>query len=120
MKYKANIIKIGNNAKTMLENKTIILFNQNAPDELKDYCVVTEDTPVRKEIQEGDRLNIFKENYTISSIGEVANQNLHELGHVSLCFDGAKEPKLPGNIHLNTEFKGNILNNTEIFITESN
>ena len=36
----------------------------------------------------------------MTAVGSVATQNLAELGHVTLKFDGQRIPELPGSIYL--------------------
>lgn len=108
MKYKADIIEVGANVKDMLQTGLVILFNKNAPDDLRSYCLITEDNQELGEVIEGDTLRIEDCYYTITAVGEKANENLYSLGHVSLCFDGAEKPQLPGHIHLTPEFKNDL------------
>lgn len=108
MKYKVEVIEVGSGASDMLQTGLVILFNKKAPEDLKPYCLITEDNTEKGEIERGDTLIIGKHNYTITAVGEQANTNLYSLGHVSLCFDGSKEPNLPGHIHLSPEFKNNL------------
>lgn len=99
-KYKVEIKEIGESAEVMLETQQIILFNEQAPKELKEFCVITDSQPVQSKIQPGDTLSFEDLLFTITAVGDVANDNLNTLGHVTLCFDGATESKLPGHIHL--------------------
>ena len=43
---------------------------------------------------------IGDQEWRITAIGDVAEKNLGALGHVTLVFDGASEPRLPGALHL--------------------
>jgi PTS system glucitol/sorbitol-specific IIA component len=38
--------------------------------------------------------------YTVTAVGELANRNLKNIGHVCLKFDARTSPELPGDIHL--------------------
>jgi len=116
MKYKADIIEIGSNVKDMLQTGLIILFNKNAPEDLKSYCLITENNNENGKVIQGDTLVIEDYDYTITAVGENANENLYSLGHVSLCFDGAEEPNLPGHIHLMPEFKNDLSSVKSIII----
>lgn len=36
----------------------------------------------------------------VTAVGEVAEQNLRELGHITLRFDGHREAEFPGTVHV--------------------
>lgn len=116
MKYIANIVDIGSNVKDMLQDGLLILFDETAPEDLKPYCVITAGNNDSKEIKIGDQLTISDYTYQITAIGMVANENLSELGHVTLCFDGADEAQLPGHIHVTPGFKSNLSKEGKIYI----
>ena len=74
-----------------------ILFGDNAPDTLKDFCYSVEVTPVQGEIKPGSKLVIDGQEYKITMVGDVARENLNNLGHVTYSFNGSGEC-LPGSI----------------------
>ena len=45
-------------------------------------------------------MRIDDQTWTITALGEVAEKNLANLGHVTLVFDGDSEPRMPGAVHL--------------------
>ncbi|MDN5332631.1 MAG: glucitol/sorbitol system component, partial [Tepidanaerobacteraceae bacterium] len=57
--------------------------------------------------------------YRITAVGEVANKNLKNIGHVCLKFDGKTEPELPGNIHLEEKTLPALKVGEEIFIADN-
>lgn len=116
MKYKVDIIQIGSEAHLMIEDRTLILFNDSAPESLKPYCIITDKNKMQGQVKAGDTVTIGNKSYKVTVIGNVANKNLYELGHVTLCFDGAKESLLPGNIHLTPDFEGSLPNEGQIRI----
>jgi len=100
VKYETKVLEIGSNAKDMLQTGLLILFNNSAPKDLKPYCLITQENRHEGKVKPGDTLAINKQDYIITAIGENANENLYDLGHVSLCFDGSETAKLPGHMHL--------------------
>ncbi|MEK4439548.1 MULTISPECIES: PTS glucitol/sorbitol transporter subunit IIA [Niallia] len=108
MKYEVDIVEIGANVDAMLQSGLLILFNQDAPKDLRPYCVITEGNKLDGQIKLGDKMTIVDRAYTITAVGEVANENLYSIGHVSLCFDGAEEAELPGHIHLTPNFESDL------------
>lgn len=78
----------------------IITFADNAPDSLADFVYRVDQNPVTGEVLVGQQFQIGDEIRTITAVGDVAQKNLNDLGHVTLIFDGAAEPRLPGAIHV--------------------
>lgn len=116
MKYNVKIIEVGSNVNDMLQTGLLILFNKNAPGDLRPFCVITEENKQDGQLDVGDVVTIVDIAYTITSIGEVVNENLYSLGHVTLCFDGAVEAKLPGHIHLTPDFESDLSQSGKITI----
>lgn len=116
MKYNVDIAELGSNFEDMLQSGLLILFNNTAPDDLKPFCVITEENTEEGKVEVGDEVTIVDRTYTVTAIGDVANENLYSLGHVSLCFDGAEEAKLPGHIHLTPDFESDLSNLGKIII----
>ena len=77
-----------------------ILFGDNAPDTLKDYCYTIDVNPIQQEIKTGQKAVIDGKEYNITAVGDVVMQNLGHLGHVTFSFTGETEAELPGTIYL--------------------
>ena len=52
------------------------------------------------DIAVGQVVRIDEQVWDITAVGEVAQQNLANLGHVTLVFDGEAAPRMPGAIHV--------------------
>lgn len=102
-KYEAVIIEIGDVAEEFIQQKMLILFNESAPLELKEISVIHSGGILQEEIKVGDFFFLGDKKYKVTAIGEVANKNFKNLGHVCLVFDGKNIASLPGNIHLDGE-----------------
>ncbi len=98
--YENQIKSIGSLANSFLEEKMFILFGNEAPQELKDYCFNIDVLNVNGEIQAGQVLYINDEPFEITSVGDVVQRNLTTLGHITLRFDGTISPELPGTLYL--------------------
>lgn len=98
--YQTTIHQLGPDVSAFLAEKMFILFGQNAPAELADYCLLIDVNSVEGDIEAGDKL-LFNDNaYRVTAVGSVVKQNLGALGHITLKFDGASEAELPGTLHL--------------------
>ncbi|MBF7097104.1 PTS glucitol/sorbitol transporter subunit IIA [Alkalibacter mobilis] len=100
MKYNVKITGYGDMALDFLTENMLIIFNENAPNELKEISVLHEISELASEVEVGDLVEIGGKEYFVTSVGDEANHTLKTMGHCSLRFDGAEEPQLPGSIHL--------------------
>ncbi|MPQ23891.1 PTS glucitol/sorbitol transporter subunit IIA [Bacillus paralicheniformis] len=100
MLYETKINRIGDQATAFSDEKMLILFGEGAPDELKDYCLSIDIKPVEGDFNEGDELILGGESYKITAVGGAVRQNLANLGHITLKFDGSASAELPGTLYL--------------------
>ena len=80
------------------EEKILIVFGDNAPEELADYCYTITVKPLNGSIKPGQTLKIDDNTYKITAVGWEAPQTLVGLGHCTFKFNGASEPDQPGTI----------------------
>ncbi|MBC2578197.1 PTS glucitol/sorbitol transporter subunit IIA [Peptostreptococcus russellii] len=95
--YDNNIKNMG----SMVEafgNEMAILFGDNAPDTLKDYCYTIDVKDADDKIEVGDTIIIDDEKFSIKAIGDLAQKNLEALGHLTINFTGDESGLLPGAI----------------------
>ncbi|RBW68508.1 PTS glucitol/sorbitol transporter subunit IIA [Bacillus taeanensis] len=98
--YQTKINKIGSSVSDFLGEKMFILFGDNAPAELSDYCLLINVNEIEGEIEQGDVLAFNNQEYTITAVGSAVKQNLGSLGHITLKFDGSDTSELPGTLYL--------------------
>ncbi|MDY4350189.1 PTS glucitol/sorbitol transporter subunit IIA [Pectobacterium brasiliense] len=98
--WQAKISTVGDNAALFLAEKRLILFSEDAPKDIRDYCLTHHDGALTQPLSVQQKMELFGVTYAISAIGDVASQNLKELGHITLLFDGAEKAELPGTLHL--------------------
>lgn len=115
--YKTKVINIGNEAEMFREEGMIILFGENAPESLSDYCYNIKVEPVAGEIEAGMELSIGSEKYSVTAVGSVVRKNLSELGHITIKFDGSKEADLPGTLYVEDKALPEITIGEEISIS---
>ncbi len=102
-KYKTTVTAIGDLAEELLQQKMMVLFDSTAPMELQEISVIHTGGILTKEVIDGDFMILGNLTYTITAVGEVANKNLKNIGHVCLKFDARTSPELPGDVHLKGE-----------------
>lgn len=96
--YENKINGFGHMANTFLSDGIFILFGNDAPDTLKDYCYTIDILPANDEIRKGQVVEIDNQTYTITAVGNIAQRNLESLGHVTVAFSGDEEASMPGTI----------------------
>ncbi|MBN2908910.1 PTS glucitol/sorbitol transporter subunit IIA [Polycladomyces sp. WAk] len=98
--YYTVITGIGPMAEQFLDEKMMILFKDNAPEDLAEYCFLHQVNELSESIQAGDVLKLDDVEYLVTAVGDAVNQNLASLGHITLKFTGSEEADLPGNLVL--------------------
>ena len=77
-----------------------IIFGDNAPEEIRDYCYSVSVNPINGEIKAGQYVVINGEEFKITCVGYEAPVTLKGLGHCTFSFTGAEEAELPGTIYV--------------------
>lgn len=94
----------------------IILFGENAPDTLKDFCYGIDVVPTSAPITKGMVITFDGNPYKIVAVGNIAEKNLVNLGHLTVNFTGNAEDCLPGAIVVEKKAGPDIQIGTEIEI----
>ena len=108
MNYKAEITKLGEMALDFISDNMLIIFNDNAPEELAEISVLHSIEPVHQDIKAGDILIICGREYKITAVGEEANKTFRTMGHCTFKFTGKSEVELPGQIEVEGEILSDI------------
>lgn len=96
--FQTEIIELGEQVDAFFEEGMFVLFGENVPDTLKDFCHFIDQKKVEGTIKKGDKLVVDQKEYLITAVGDIAQSNLETLGHLTVVFSGAKEAGLPGSI----------------------
>lgn len=97
-KYVSEVVSVGELADQFFEAGIVVLFGEDAPEELADYSVIHRPTVTDGGIRPGDRIHLGSEAVTVLAVGSVADENLVNLGHLSLKRNGEYEAALPGDV----------------------
>lgn len=98
--YRTIITDIGKNASDFLEHNMLIIFQTELPEELKDYCYIHNENNLVKDIEVGDILYLGEDGYRITAVGDVVNENLNTIGHITFKFEGETIAGPSGTLHL--------------------
>ncbi|MGY3953799.1 PTS glucitol/sorbitol transporter subunit IIA, partial [Aeromonas salmonicida] len=88
MLYRTQVTQIGEFATESLNENMMIIFNDNAPKDVADYCFIHPDAELNGEILVGGQFLLGAISYPITAVGCVVSHNLDALGHITIRFDG--------------------------------
>ena len=100
MKYHAEVTGWGEDALEFLSEDMnfIVIFNDNAPAELKEIAILHTITQLGEDPAPGDTLILGDKVFDITAVGEEAKHTLRTLGHCTFNFKGGSEAERPGMI----------------------
>lgn len=103
--YTTKVLSVGPEAGSFADQGMVVTFGDQAPDMLKEFCYIVEVTPLDGELEVGQSLYINDTAYALTAVGNVAAKKLAELGHLTIVFNGAEKPHLPGAINVEGDGK---------------
>lgn len=89
--YQTTITRIGASATDALSDQMLITFREGAPADLEEYCFIHCHGELKGALHPGLQFSLRQHRYPVTAVGSVAEDNLRELGHVTLRFDGLSE-----------------------------
>ena len=92
--YQTTITRIGQSAADALSDQMLITFREGAPADIEEFCFIHCHGELNGELKLGEA------RYAVTAVGDVAEQNLRELGHITLRFDGQLQAEYPGTVHV--------------------
>ncbi|MFV0458440.1 MAG: PTS glucitol/sorbitol transporter subunit IIA [Actinomycetales bacterium] len=97
--YTSEVTRIGPEAQDMFEAGVYILFAEPVPPALADMSVVhTGVQDSHPDVAAGDVVHLGGVELVVDEVGDLANQNLAELGHTVLYVNSPGQNLLPGAI----------------------
>ena len=118
--FEAKVIQVGPEAQNMIQDANmLILFGEEAPEDLAEYCFKIDNKDLLGSIQKGGKLVVDSEEYLITAVGNVVEKNLTGLGHITFSFEASEEGSLPGTLHVAAEKEVVIAQGTTIQIFEA-
>ena len=116
--FQTEVIDLGEQVDAFFEEGMFVLFGENVPDTLKDFCYFINTKDVDGTIRQGDRLVIDGSEFLITAVGDIDQSNLEALGHLTVVFSGAKEAGLPGSICVEAKPMPKLVEGSKISIVE--
>ena len=101
VRYSTVVTAIGPLLGEFLAEGIIVLFNQDAPEELWDFAVIHRPEGTFEEVKPGDLVRFGSHDpIRVTAVGEVANKNIEALGHAVFKCNGNAAAELPGDVCL--------------------
>lgn len=102
IRYETVVTEVGEHVGEFLAEGVLVLFGEDAPEELREYSVIHRPADADGGVEVGDQVVVAGDGMTVLAVGDVANDNLRNLGHLVLKRNGATEPALPGDVCCDT------------------
>jgi PTS system glucitol/sorbitol-specific IIA component len=99
-RYATTVTAVGEQVAEFITQGLLIWFAEGAPEELHFFTVLHRPTVTTGGVRPGDLVRIDDKAFRVTAVGEVANDNMVNLGHMDLKANGAAEAPLPGDICL--------------------
>jgi PTS system glucitol/sorbitol-specific IIA component len=99
-RYETTVTAVGEQVAEFIDHGILIWFAEGAPEELHFFSVLHRPTNTTGGVRPGDTVRIDDRAFRVTAVGEVANDNMVNLGHMDLKANGDTEPPLPGDICL--------------------
>lgn len=96
--YETEVVSVGPMATEFAAEGILVFFGTNAPEELHEFAIIHEHTPNERGVSPGDVVEIGGVGFKVTGVGAIANDNLRELGHLVVKFNGLAETELPGEV----------------------
>ena len=99
--YRTVVKELGVQVHAFKDAKMLIIFGNNAPEELREYCILHEAGPLEATVEIGDILRLGSTDYKVVYVGSEVQKNLRDLGHITLRFNNNCEGEnLEGSLYL--------------------
>ena len=99
-RYATTVTAVGEQVAEFVTQGLLIWFAEGAPEELHFFTVLHRPTVTTGGVRPGDLVRIDDTAYRVTAVGEVANDNMVNLGHIDMKANGASEAPLPGDLCL--------------------
>lgn len=99
--YSTTVQELGEQVNAFKGAGMLIMFNENAPQELREYCILHRGNKLEDTVQPGDILKLGDTSYKVVFVGNQVQKNLKDLGHITLRFNANKDGEsLEGSLYL--------------------
>lgn len=100
--FRSSVVRLGDEASTMIEGGVFILFAEPVPDELAEVSIIHEPSQeLLEDVHVGDTFVLGDAAVSITAAGDRASENMRTLGHIVIYANpDESQAVLPGAIHI--------------------
>jgi PTS system glucitol/sorbitol-specific IIA component len=98
IKYEATVTAVGPLVTEFIQSSILVFFAEGAPAELAEFSILHDGKELKADIQPDDVIYLDDQSYRVLAVGEVANSNFANLGHLIMKFNGMDQVELPGDV----------------------
>jgi len=98
IRYATTVTRIGEQVAEFINSGIIIFFAEGAPEELHFFSVLHQPELTTGGLRPGDVVRIADRDLRVTAVGDVANENMVNLGHIDLKANGADQAPLAGDL----------------------
>ena len=98
--YATTATSIGDLVPSFREYGYLVFFGAAAPEELHDFCILHDVEHQEDKLLPGDVVVIGDQSFPVLAVGDVASENLMNLGHLNLKANGLESAELPGDVNI--------------------
>lgn len=96
--YEICITAVGDLVEEFTAEGIWVFFHDDAPAELTEFALLHQAQAPREPLAAGQVVEIDGQRFAVTAVGDVANTNIRELGHMVLKANGECSPELPGDV----------------------
>ncbi len=98
--YSSTVTAVGALVADFREQGLLVWFGENAPEELHEFSILHKVDNHKRAPIVGDTIAINDDHFTVLAVGDVASDNLLNLGHLDLKANGLTQPEMPGDVNI--------------------
>jgi PTS system glucitol/sorbitol-specific IIA component len=117
IKYETTVSSVGEMVAEFVQEGVLVFFGDQAPEELHDIAALTTEAELVAPVAPGDVLELNGASFQVTAVGDVANENIGQLGHLVVKFNGLDEPEMPGDVSVTPGEVPDIQPGTRVRIT---
>ena len=98
VRYATTVTAVGGLVEAFRADGLLVWFAEGAPEELHEFSLLHAPEVADGGVQVGDTVDLDGHRFTVTAVGDVADTNLRQLGHLDLKANGETVPPLPGDV----------------------
>ena len=98
LKLRSRVTSVGEGVEEFRAARILVFFQDGAPEELAEFSILHLADINLATVAPGDTLWLGAASFGVLAVGDVANQNLANLGHLVVKANGLTQPEMLGDV----------------------